>query len=166
MIKQGLAGLASPLVQAVYPRINILQRENPYIANLKSRMILKYLLVFYMALAMPFLLFANQLSLLIFGMKGEVIAGAMQLMTLLPIFIGFNTVVGLLVLVPNGMQKQYFKSIFLGTITCLSIVYPACKYYGATGAIVSLIVAEIFVGMGMLKQFIKVNKTVCRPHKL
>ncbi|EOW6037392.1 O15 family O-antigen flippase [Escherichia coli] len=166
MIKQGLAGLASPLVQAFYPRINILQRENPYIANLKSRMILKYLLVFYMALAMPFLLFANQLSLLIFGMKGEVIAGAMQLMTLLPIFIGFNTVVGLLVLVPNGMQKQYFKSIFLGTITCLSIVYPACKYYGATGAIVSLIVAEIFVGMGMLKQFIKVNKTVCRPHKL
>ena len=166
MIKQGLAGLASPLVQAFYPRINILQRENPYIANLKSRMILKYLLVFYMALAIPFLLFANQLSLLIFGMKGEVIAGAMQLMTLLPIFIGFNTVVGLLVLVPNGMQKQYFKSIFLGTITCLSIVYPACKYYGATGAIVSLIVAEIFVGMGMLKQFIKVNKTVCRPHKL
>ena len=64
------------------------------------------------------------------------------------------------------MQKQYFKSIFLGTIACLTIVYPACKYYGATGAIVSLMVAEVFVGMGMLKQFIKVNKTVCRSHKL
>lgn len=62
--------------------------------------------------------------------------------------------------------KTVFQIYFPRTITCLSIVYPACKYYGATGAIVSLIVAEIFVGMGMLKQFIKVNKTVCRPHKL
>ncbi len=166
MIKQGLAGLASPLVQAFYPRINVLQRENPYLANLKSRSILKLLVVFYIVLAVPFLLFSKPLSFLIFGMKGEVIAGAMQLMTLLPIFIGFNTVVGLLILVPNGLQKQYFKSIFLGTIACLSIVYPACKYYGATGAIISLMVAEVFVGMGMLKQFIKVNKIAFRSHKL
>lgn len=158
MIKQGLAGLASPVVQAFYPRINILHRDNPKLANEKSKSILKYLVLLYTVLAIPFLLFAKPISLVIFGEKGAVIYESMRLMALLPIFIGFNTVVGLLILVPNGMTKKYFKAISIGSIACLAVVFPACMYFGANGAIFSLMIAEVFVGAVMLKQLIKLNK--------
>ncbi len=158
MIKQGLAGLSSPIVQAFYPNINILHRDSPQIANAKAKSILKYLVLFYIVLAIPLLLFAKPLALLIFGGDGAVIYESMRLMALLPIFIAFNTVVGILILVPNGMTKEYLKAISTGSIACLIVVFPACKFFGVVGAILSLMTAEVFVGAVMLKQSIKLNK--------
>lgn len=159
MIKQGLAGLASPVVQAFYPKINILHRDNPHLANFKAKNILKYLVLTYTILAIPFLLFAQPLSIIIFGDKGAVIYQSMRIMAVLPIFIGFNTVVGLLILVPNGMTKSYFKAISIGSVACLAVVFPACKFFGANGAVFSLMTAEVFVGAVMLRQLIKLNKS-------
>ncbi|HCL5258577.1 TPA: polysaccharide biosynthesis C-terminal domain-containing protein, partial [Salmonella enterica] len=66
-----------------------------------------------------------------------------------------NSIVGLLILVPEGQNKKYFNVIISGGIVCLLSVYPLCFYYGASGAAISLIIAEIVVFFGMIKYLIK-----------
>ncbi|AXC65818.1 hypothetical protein DOE63_09680 [Salmonella enterica subsp. diarizonae serovar 59:z10:-] len=133
LIKQGFAGLISPIIQAFYPRVNVAYREEQSNAR---RLVYKLLLsvVFSFSLvSLPFILFSSELALLLFGNKAGDILETLRLMSFLPLLIAINSIVGLLILVPEGQNKKYFNVIISGGIVCLLSVYPLCFYYGASG---------------------------------
>ncbi|EAN1750367.1 oligosaccharide flippase family protein [Salmonella enterica] len=155
LIKQGFAGLISPIIQAFYPKVNVVYKEEPSNAR---RLVYKLLLciVFLFSLAsLPFVLFSSEIASLLFGNKAGDILETLRLMSFLPLLIAINSIVGLLILVPEGENKKYFNVIISGGIVCLLSVYPLCFYYGASGAAISLIIAEIVVFLGMIKYLIK-----------
>ncbi|WP_267966206.1 oligosaccharide flippase family protein [Citrobacter portucalensis] len=155
MVKQALAGLIAPLIQAVYPKINIINKESPDKAYRLSIKFLKWIGSLFLIITIPLLFFPEQLSNIFFGDKGEQISNVLQLMSILPVLIVFNTIVGLLVLIPQGKNKIYFKIIVSGGGGCILTIYPMCEYFGVIGATISLLIAEIIVMIGMARYIIK-----------
>lgn len=159
MVKQALAGLIAPIIQAFYPKINILNQSDPRRARQQSISLLKWLVSFFVVISIPIVLYPDVFAEIIFGNKGAEIKDALRLMTLLPVLIVFNSIVGLLILVPQGKNNIYFRIICSGGIGCLLLIYPLSKYFDVIGAIWSLFAAEIIVALGMSLYLISLRNT-------
>lgn len=155
LVKQGFAGLVSPIIQALYPRVNIAYKEDKLNARKLVFKILRPIAFLFFTVSLPFVLFSSEFASILFGKKGLDIIETLRLMSFLPLLIAINSIVGLLILVPEGENKKYFNVIVSGGIACLFSIYPLCHYYGANGAAVSLIIAEVIVFFGMMSYLIK-----------
>lgn len=105
------------------------------------------------------MLYSPFIASMLFGNYSEDIVETLQLMSFLPILIAINSIIGLLILVPEGENKKYFKVIISGGCCCLLFIYPLCYSYGAVGAAMSLIIAELVVLLGMMSYLMKTNRS-------
>lgn len=149
LVKQGVAGLIGPVIQAYYPRVNVKYQASRYTARRFVYNLLWIASVVCVAISLPFILYPSFFSGVIFGSDNHSLAGVLRLMLFLPILSVVNSMIGLLILVPEGKNKIFFKIILCGSVCCLISIYPMCHSYGAVGAVLSLIFAELVVLVGM-----------------
>ena len=84
---------------------------------------------------------------------GEQFLGAivpLQIVVFVIVAIGFNNLTGIQILLGFGMDKAFLYSILSGTISNFSLNLLLIPYYGASGAAISSVFAEIMILCVML----------------
>lgn len=95
--------------------------------------------------AVYFILFAREG---VFFLSGKAYAGAiipMQIIMPTLVFIGMSNVIGIQMMVPLGLEKQVLFSEIAGAVTDLILNCILIPFYGAAGAAIGTLVAEIVV---------------------
>lgn len=69
----------------------------------------------------------------------------MQILSLLPLLVGFGHFFHLQVLIPAGRNKEVFLSMFAGVITCLALNFMIVPSLHETGAAIANIATELVV---------------------
>ncbi len=156
VIKQGAAGMAAPLIQVIYSKMMALKiplQDRSYFLNyIKSKILF---VVFVVSIASVFcFLFAHYISLFLFNKSNADLIFAIQIMSLTPIMIAFNSSFSSFCLVALGKTNILFKSVGVGSGICLLMAYPISLKFGANGVIMLLFITEIVVG-GLMVIFFK-----------
>ena len=104
-----------------------------------------FVLIFAVPLCIYFILFAQDTMLLL---SGEAFLGAvvpMQILMPTLVFIGLSNITGMQILVPIGKEKFLLISIVAGAILNLILNAVWIPMWGATGASISTLIAEVLV---------------------
>lgn len=104
---------------------------------------------FVWALSLPMILgiiaVSPQFVPIFYGAGYEQVIPLLSLMSVLICVIGLSNVTGMQYLIPTKKQKAYTISVFFGCIVNMLMNFVLIKLYGAVGAVISSIIAEIVV---------------------
>lgn len=157
VIKQGVAGFVTPLVQVIYSKminskIQLLDKKT-FHQYISKRIFL--IILFISLLSMSCVLFSKYIALYLFGYTDKDIIFAIQITALTPILIAFNSSFSTFCMLGLGMTKALFESVRFGAIICLLMSYPVSIYFGYNGIICLLFFTELLVAILMLFSYKK-----------
>ena len=155
MSKVLLTAVTSLSIVAV-PRVSLYFKENDY-KSINLLMNRSFSIVSFLAfpVSIGILCIAPVFVPLFFGsmFMGAVIP--LMILSLLIIVIGFNNLTGVQILIGMGLDKLYFYSVLIGTITNFVMNFFMIPLWGAVGASVSSVIAEFII---LLTTIIFVNR--------
>lgn len=151
-LRNAAQSLLTPLSHALFPRISHLVKSNSYSA---------YVLIRSGALATGIV--AGSASAFLWGLSEWLIvllggkhflpaAEVLRWMALLPLIIGMSNILGVQIMLPKGLTRQFNVTLFSAAAIGLFLVGPMSYYFGAVGAAQTILVTEIWVAaiMGAL----------------
>lgn len=152
VIKQGLGGVVTPLVQVIYS--NIIQNKLMDLERKKFHKHIKKKILFLMSMVgivgVIGVIFSKQISLFIFGYSNKEIVYSIIITCITPVFIAFNTSFSTFCFLALGKTDVLFSIVRNISFLCLLFAYPVSKNWGAVGVITLLFIVEILIGMIML----------------
>lgn len=104
-------------------------------------------LIWLLALPIAFGLFAisDYFVPLFFGKGFEKVSILLKILSVICMPMGIKMILGMQFLIPNKLEKEYTKSIFLGTVVNVILNSILIHYWGAIGAAISSICSEIVI---------------------
>ncbi len=156
-IKAIALNLMSPVFNVVYSRFSSLLKEDISSAWLIMR---KYFLFsFLLALTGSGIafMFSDVIIKIIAGSEYSNSVIILKVMAFVIIVSVFNQFLGVQTLVPLGYSKYFSLIVCIGGGVCLSSIFPLIKFYGVLGAAISVLFAEMSIGI-LLIGFHKVKK--------
>lgn len=142
-------GLMSPVSTALYPRINNLLSRSPAKALRLMLLMLIGQAGFTFLTSMVLLLIAKPLTLLLLGHGFEKGVTVLQWLSVLPFLSGVNTVLGIQIMLPLGMKREFTRSTILAGIMNFGLLFPLTHFFGAVGAAASAVITETVVTLLM-----------------
>jgi O-antigen/teichoic acid export membrane protein len=136
-----------PVLQVYYPKISALAKENLQIA--KQRVKGLFALVFIGMLSITiFLYFCSPIIIQFLGEDYRNSGVLFKIMSFVPIFVGIGRVVGQLIILAMGdnKDKKYFSQVYIiAAVVAICSVFLLSSMYGMYGTAVSLLITEITV---------------------
>ncbi|WP_077272756.1 flippase [Acidithiobacillus caldus] len=144
-ISGAILGLYQPINQTVYPHISKL--------NTRSR---KKAVEFIKMFRYKYIFFGAFTSLLVYGLSHQIVmnvGGAryaesviiLQILAILPFCLSFGHIYGGLTMLPLGLNGAFSRIVIASMVTDLVLIYPLIRIFGAAGAAVDTVIAEIIV---------------------
>lgn len=145
VVKMSLTVVTS-LGTVMLPRIAYAYAHKDY-ETIKSNMMRSYRFVWFLTLPMFFGFIAVSSNFVpwFFGPGYEKVIPLMQILSGLVIAIGLSNVTGIQYLVPTGQQNKLTLSVVCGAVTNFALNALMIPRYGAIGAAVASLIAEIVV---------------------
>lgn len=152
VIKQGLAGMAAPVIQVMYSKMIFDKVVSLPVVDFHKYIIKRIFLmiVFVGFFSIIVVFFSDSFSRYMFGFVSLELKLSIMMTSLTAIVIVFNSAFSTFCLLALGMTKQLFSSVRLAAFLCLLLAYPVSIFWGASGIIMLLLVVEILVGLLML----------------
>ena len=145
-IKALLTGVVTALGTVMLPRMSRLIYDRDDAAFLKySSTAMEYIFIIAIPMALYFMIYSGECILLI---SGELYLGgtpAMQIIMPTLFFIGMTNILGIQILVPMGKEKLVLYSEIAGAVTDIILNAIFIPMYGAAGAALGTLFAEIAV---------------------
>lgn len=145
-VKAALVSIVTSLGTVLLPRASYYIERKEYE---KFFLIAQKSLEFTTVLSIPFIFFFSQFAkYFILILSGSNYLSSVPVMIILMptvLFIGLTNILGLQILVPLGMEKKVFISVLVGALVDFIINIFLIPKYGAIGAAVGTLFAEIFV---------------------
>lgn len=156
VVKMSLTVVTS-LGTVMLPRIAYAYAHKEY-ETIKTNMMRSYRFVWFLTLPMFFGFIAVSSNFVpwFFGPGYEKVIPLMQILSGLVIAIGLSNVTGIQYLVPTGQQNKLTLSVVCGSVTNFTMNALMIPCYGAIGAAIASLIAEMVV---TLVQFYIVRKT-------
>lgn len=141
----------SPITNAVYPHVSRLASIN----DLKEfRQFIKKIIILFACIAIllsaAVFLFASPLIVGLFNSGYSASVPVLQVFALLPLPLAASCVLGTLIMLPYGMQKEVSQVLLAAVVVDLVIFIPAAHFYGAIGAAGANVAVESFVTFALM----------------
>lgn len=143
-LRSGAQSLINPITQAFFPRISFLMENNKdAILPLLRKSAIG---IFCVSLVASFLLyfFAEDLIKIIAGSGYEQAVIVLQWMSPIPLFVGVSNLLGVQVMIPLGMGREFNRSFMFAALLCLAMMWPMIDIAAEKGAAITLLIAEFF----------------------
>jgi len=145
-IKTIMVSIVTSLGTVLFPRASYYIEHKEYAEFKKiSQKALNFVVLLAMPLMLYFILFAKEGVLLLAGKAYLDAVLPMQIIMPTLLFIGLNSITGIQMLVPLGMEKVVMHSQIAGAIVDMAINVLLIPHYGAAGAAFGTLVAELVV---------------------
>jgi O-antigen/teichoic acid export membrane protein len=82
----------------------------------------------------------------------------LRILSVLPILVAMNTIIGRLILLPLGRDRSFSRIIFAGGLLNLMLLAILAPRFGAAGVACSLVATELFVTLTMIFSLRKLRK--------
>lgn len=166
-IKNVLVGVVTSVGAVLLPRVSY-YIEHGKIEEFRkvANKALKFVLFAAIPTSIYFLLYAREGILFLSGSAYEPAILPMQVIMPTVIFIGITNILGIQMLVPLGREKQVLYSEIIGAIIDLTLNALFIPRYGALGAAIGTLVAELavllfqFYAIRDERKYISVNRNV------
>ena len=147
----------SPISQAIYPHIaNVATHSIEKAKKAVFRFLFWYIMLgLVMALIIYF--FSGKMVLLISGNEYAETVRLIELMTLLPLFFGISNLFGTNTLLVFGYRKQFFYSLFLGSIFGGISLFISGSFFTVHEVALSILMTEIVVCLIMSTHIYKLK---------
>ena len=148
-IRRPVFSLLSPISMVFYPRMNYLaatdiekaRRTGLHILRIQSGIAL---------LLSAALCVATPLAVrVLLGTGFEAAIPVLQILSFLIFIIAVSNVLGLMIMLPFGMKREFTACTIVGAVFGLALVIPLSCYFGAIGASVAAVMAELAVTVAM-----------------
>lgn len=141
----------SPITSAIYPHVSRLASSNDLESFRKfiSRVIALFICLGILLSAGVFL-FSPLLISSLFGPGYTASIAVLQVFALLPLPLSVSSVLGTLIMLPYGQQKDVSRVLLAAAVVNLAIFIPATYFYGAIGAAGANVAVESFVTLALI----------------
>lgn len=141
----------SPITSAIYPHVSRLASSGDPESFRKfiSRVIALFICLGILLSAGVFL-FSPLLISSLFGPGYTASIAVLQVFALLPLPLSVSSVLGTLILLPYGQQKDVSRVLLAAAVVDLAIFIPATYFYGAIGAAGANVAVESFVTLALI----------------
>lgn len=148
-IRSAAQGMLSPISLAAFPRVNVLMADSRSKAAEFVRKLL--LLQGGLALAMSVVIVvgAPQIVTLVMGNRFSDAIPVLRTLGLLPFVVGLSNVLGVQMMLPFGLKKEFSKIVSCSAILSISLIALLAHFAMARGAAAGVLVAELFVTAAM-----------------
>ncbi len=157
-----LTGIITSLGIVMMPRITNLVSQNK---NKEAREYLftsvKWTLFLSSAFAFGLMSISKLVVIILFGEEFIEAVGLIKVFSVVIIIIAYANIIRTQILIPNERDKIYIYSVITGAIINFTLNLYLISKYNALGAVISTIVAEIFVA-GFQFAFVKRDKELLR----
>lgn len=144
-ITRAVQGLISPLSQTIFPHVSKLTLESRKVALEFIRKIVKLVGIVALGFSLILLIFAHQISNIVFGSQFKKSIAVIQILSLLPFIGGLSNIFGIQVMLNFGMKQAFTRILiaasFINIFMALFLVVP----FEHIGISFSLLVTEIFI---------------------
>ena len=106
-----------------------------------SQLLIRFRVVLY--------LFLDFLVLALGGEKFHPAASVLRWMAIIPLIIGISNILGVQIMLPKKMNKEFNVILLLSALVSLVLIYPMSKIYAAKGAAITVLCAECIVSLSM-----------------
>jgi O-antigen/teichoic acid export membrane protein len=135
----------SPIGMVAYPKMNYLAANDGQRAEKAAFLLLKVQSAVALALSLGLCATAPLAVRIALGRGFESAVPVLQVQSWLIVVIAVSNVLGLMIMLPFGMTKQFSHSVVIGAIVGFALVFPMSYCAGALGASFAALVAEIVV---------------------
>lgn len=142
--------------QAIYPRVcQLVLQGKAAITSFFKEIYLPFLLLVAGG-CVVFFIFAPQIIQVFLGEHAALPVLLLRLLSFVPIIVCLN-IPAYLLLLAYDRKKSYFRVLTLGTLVNLAANLLLVNWWGATGTVISIIITELFITLGLNLAFIKNN---------
>ncbi len=142
---RALQGLFGPVTQAVFPHIANLAAKSRDAAVRFAVQMLLWMGAASLAVSIGVLLLARPAVLLLFGHSAAGSLPVVRWIAFLPFVVTISNVLGIQVMVPFGLDRQFSRILFFAGLLNLALAIPLIRLYTAPGAGASVLVTEFIV---------------------
>ena len=68
----------------------------------------------------------------------------LQWMSPIPLFVGVSNLLGVQIMIPLGMGREFNRSFMFAALLCLAMMWPMIDVAAEKGAAITLLIAEFF----------------------
>ena len=147
----------SPISQAIYPYLANVASQSPQIAKNTIFRFLSWYIVLGLVMAIFIYVFSEEMVLLIAGNEYPGAIQLLKLMALLPLFFGVSNLFGTNTLLVFGYRKQFFYSLFLGSIFGGSALFVSGIMFSVDEVALSILITEVLICCIMYIQIYKLK---------
>ena len=149
-IRRPVQGLLSPIELVFYPRISGLAVSDHQAAARLARTILVLQSAFSLALSAVLFVVAPEAVRLVLGTGFGGSVSVLRVLSGIVFLIGVNNVLGLMILLPFGMRRQFTVCTLIGAALGAGLAVPLSLRFGAIGTASAAMAAEFCVVATML----------------
>lgn len=149
-IRRPVSSLLSPVSMVFFPRMNALLKSDGEGAKQLGQRLLLVQGGVSLVLALALLLFAPLLVRILLGEAFLDAVPILRVMAWMVFATGLSSVLGMMIMLPYGMKRRFTLCIASGAVVGLVLMFPLIYFYGAFGAALTALAAEVTVTLAML----------------
>lgn len=162
-IRSGILSLLNPIAQALLPRMSHLYNNNPVIAAqllLKSTLFLGSVSLFF---GFIIFIFAEIIIVSIGGSAFADSSDILQWFAFVPFLSMISSIIGIQILIPNGLSKTYNKFIFINGLLGMGFAIILIRNYQEFGAGIAMFIAELLIAVCLAFYVFRQRKALFAP---
>jgi PST family polysaccharide transporter len=147
---RAVQGLINPIIQAIFPHMNSLALRSRSLALSFASKAFIWVSAFAMACSLFIFLLAGRIVELGFGNSAGRSIPILRWIALLPFLGAISSVLGVLIMITFGLDKQFSKILIFAGIFNVTLAIPFIRAYGANGAGAAVLFTEVIVVLAII----------------
>ncbi|MCE1163854.1 MAG: oligosaccharide flippase family protein [Bacteroidetes bacterium] len=156
-IVSGIVGIISNLNESTYPRISSLLVENREKGVEMIKMSAKIIGTVSLSFSFLLFIFAKPLVLVIFGDEFASTVPLLRIMSLIPLFLPLNNLLGVQTILNMGYKKDFLRIISASLLFFLTVSFTLVPFFRAEGTAIAITGTELLVLL-LMALFVKRKK--------
>ncbi len=144
-ISGAVIGLYQPVNQTLYPHISKLSEHTPGDAIRFIKKIYPLFVLGGLVSTATLFIFAHAIVQIMLGVGYAASISVLEWMAFLPIILAFGHIYGGLTMLPLGLNRLFSRIVLISALIDLAAIYPLVTLYGAKGAAMTTVTAEVCV---------------------
>jgi PST family polysaccharide transporter len=144
-----IMGLQIPLVNAIYPTMSKLLKEDANKAILFGKKVLLFGSFIYLVLIIILYFFLDAIVILMFGSNFEESSLILKILLIIPVTVFINNIYGTQFLINIGHSEKFFNVILVGGLLNLVLCPIMTYFFDYIGTAISWTIIEILILIGM-----------------
>jgi polysaccharide transporter, PST family len=148
-IRQPVYGLLTPISMVFYPRMSFLAGSDPTRARETSRRLLFIQGGIALFLSASLCIGAPIAVRILLGPGFGASVLVLRILSWLIFLIGVSNVLGLMIMLPFGLKREFTCSLLAGVVVGVGLAFPFAGWWGAVGTAIAAVAAEAAITLVM-----------------